>query len=65
MIKARLSNGGLILGITKENVERLQQGKPIKVEHAEIGTTSGDIFIVYGDTAQDLMDQLKPGFVEH
>lgn len=59
MLKARLKNGGLILGIDKINLEFLKKGMPIRVAHSEIGSTTDDIFIIYGDTMQHIIDELN------
>ncbi len=58
MIKARLSDGTLILGLSAENLKRLQQGKPILFDGHQLGYP-GKIAIVYGETedaiAKDLL----------
>lgn len=58
MIRARASNGTFILGICAENVKRLKEGKPILVSLAELGGTD-DVLIVYGDTPQDILRELR------
>lgn len=60
MIKARLSCGRLVLGITEDNVERLKQGYPLLVRHEEVGDTTGNIIIVYGFTLEQIKSQLEP-----
>lgn len=53
----------LVLGITKENVERLKQGRPIHVEGAPMGVDTS-VVIYYGETARDLIKQLKDAGIE-
>lgn len=60
MLKARLNTGALILGITAENVERILKGNPIRVRHDEVGDTTGDIVIMYGETLDDLIRLITP-----
>lgn len=62
MLKARLSNGDLVLGITDENVRRLKEGKPIRVNHAEVGDTQGDIYILHGETDGVLVEAIYEAF---
>lgn len=43
------------LGISRENVNRLVAGKPIRVDLAELGVTvDGGIMIYFGETERDL-----------
>lgn len=58
MIKARLSNGTFILGITADNVQQLKEGKPILVSLGQLGGTD-DIMIMYGDTILDIQLDLE------
>jgi hypothetical protein len=58
MIRARLTNGAFILGLTRENIERLQLGKPIIVSLAQLGGTD-DVCIMFGETQQDIMRELE------
>jgi len=57
VIKARLSNGTLILGLSRLNVERLQEGKPIHFDGRRFGYP-GDIAIVYGETEDSIAAEL-------
>lgn len=57
MLKARAGNT-VILGIDKENVKRLQEGKPIRVTGSDLGIAN-DIFIVYGKTLDDIQKELQ------
>ena len=57
MIKVKTTDNKIILGIDKENVNRLQKGKPIRVHGNELGIKQ-TIFIVYGDTLDDIVEEL-------
>ena len=56
MIKARTGNT-VILGIDKENVKRLKDGKPIRVRGSDLNVET-DIYIVYGETLNEVQRQL-------
>jgi hypothetical protein len=52
----------LLLGVDRENINRLTAGKPIIVR-AESLDLERDVMIVFGETLQDVADQLeKAGF---
>lgn len=57
MIKAKLSNGTLILGLTAENVMRMKEGKPIKFDGRPFGYP-GTIGICYGETEEAIVQDL-------
>lgn len=63
MIKARLTreDGTLVFvfGIDKENVARLKQGRPMKVDLKEMGG-SGEVLIHYRDTMAELEADFAP-----
>lgn len=49
------------LGLEKGNIERLMQGKPIRVSGESINMPGiSDIMIFYGETPQALYDIVKP-----
>lgn len=54
MIVAKMSNNGLLLGLTEENVKRLKANEPIINNH-----TGQDIYIMYGKTEFDIVNGLK------
>jgi hypothetical protein len=58
VIKARAGNL-IILGISEENVVRLKQGEPIKIDGHEMGL-EGDILIFYAPTTGDLIKTIQP-----
>ncbi len=48
----------LILGVDKENIRRLTNGHPIRCT-AESVNIDRDVMIIYGDTLQDVADELS------
>lgn len=50
----------ILLGVTEENVNRLKEGKPIRVDLAqfEVGL-EGDLVILYGKTHRAVVDDLN------
>ena len=60
MLKIRSGNK-IILGIDRDNVDRLKEGKPILIQGVDIGLDV-EICIAYGDDLQDILDELNlPG----
>lgn len=52
----------LVLGITRENVERLQAGQPIRVPRQALdkcGFEELEVFVLYGDELADLEAQVQ------
>ena len=47
----------IILGLSKENIRRLQKDRPIDIDLSELGL-SGHIFIFAGDTEESMTRQL-------
>lgn len=58
MIKAKLSNGAIILGLSALNIERLKADSPIKFDGRPLGFP-GDVFIVYGETEVAILHELN------
>lgn len=58
MIKAKLTNGDLLFGLSKENVNRLQKGQPIQFNLKDMGLEDRKVLIMYGETEQDIMAEL-------
>ena len=61
MIKAliRTSHGPIgFLGLTRENLDRLQDGRPIVVDLGEI-EMEGRVVITFGETADDVVEALQ------
>ena len=61
MIKARLSDTGLLIGLSKVNVERLQAGQPILFDLSAVGLPAGKCVILYGETEETIAKQLADG----
>jgi hypothetical protein len=63
MIKATMqTNEGkniVLLGLSKENLERLKEGKPIHINGSELGIAN-DILIMYGETEAHIYKELQP-----
>ena len=58
MIKAR-ANNVVIFGLSKKNIKRLQQGKPIAFEGKELGMKDFRFFIFAGDTEESMMKDME------
>jgi hypothetical protein len=67
MIKATsVLNGrrAVILGLSRKNTEALLEGKPMKIDLAELGMPeAGVVFIVGGETEQSIQAELAKYFV--
>lgn len=57
MIKAR-SGDLVILGLSRLNVEKLQEGKPIVFDGGEVGLTGARVLIMFGETENDIVREL-------
>jgi hypothetical protein len=68
-VKGRLQDGRLIifLGISERNVELLKQGRPIRVDLADMKVAPdesiGAIALFYGETEGAIVKQLQEGGV--
>lgn len=58
MIKAGGPNV-VLLGLSERNVELLKLGKPIQFDGKEIGIPGKKVFIMYGETEEDILDELR------
>ena len=58
MIKARAGNA-IVLGLSKINLDRLKEGKPIAFDGEEIGIPHRRIFIMYGETELEIIHELE------
>lgn len=47
----------LILGVDRENINRLTAGKPIRVTMESVGIER-DVLIIFGETLQDVTNEL-------
>ena len=64
MIKATLSNGDLVFGLSKENLTRLEKGEPIVFNLKDMGLEDRRVMICFGETEQDLYNDMKEHFVD-
>jgi hypothetical protein len=58
MIKAKLNNGDILFGLSKTNLELLQQGKPIVVNLKDLGLEDKKIIICFGETEDKIFEDL-------
>lgn len=58
MIKARSGNL-VIFGLSKLNIERMQEGKPVAFDGAEVGLDGVRIMIMYGETEIAIVHELE------
>jgi hypothetical protein len=61
VLRLKLSNGALVLGIDARNVEHFKAGHPLHFHGAEIGGFDGvtQLYIVYGETLRDVYDEIN------
>jgi hypothetical protein len=57
VVKAKMTDGSMLLGLSKMNIERLMEGKPIKFEGKDVGHP-GDIIIMYGETEEKIVEEI-------
>ena len=58
MIKARLGDSGLFIGLSLNNLERLQAGQPIAFDLSAVCLPAGLCVIMYGETEEVIAKQL-------
>lgn len=58
MIKAR-GRSAVLIGLSRDNVTRLMEGKPIRFDGAEIGIPGISFMIMGGETEQAMVDELR------
>lgn len=61
MIKGKINNTVVFLGITEKNVERLKKGDPILIKSQEI-KTDFDVVIIYGENMEVCAKQIEEAF---
>jgi hypothetical protein len=67
MFKARgVGNDGkdlVMLGLTRDDLDRLQSGKMVKIDTEQLGVDDGPtVFLLFGETAQDAETRLIESF---
>lgn len=61
MLKAKLSNGNVLFGLDRQNIERLTGGSPILIKKEDINLEF-DIYIFFGESLDDILKELEiPG----
>lgn len=58
MLKGKLTNGDIVFGLSKMNLELLQQGKPIVVKLKDMGLEDRKILICYGETEDKIYEDM-------
>ena len=58
MLKAKMADGLVLLGLEAQNIKRLLEGKPIVLNLQEIGLPERQIMIFYGATIEDMKAEL-------
>lgn len=58
MIKAALSNGTIIIGLSDENMRRLADNNPIKFNLRDLNLPDREVFIFNGRTEDSMSEQL-------
>lgn len=58
MIKARAGNA-VIFGLSKINIERLQEGKPIMFDGEPVGFPGMRFLIMFGETELSIIHELQ------
>lgn len=58
MIKAKLSNGTIILGLSKRNIELLMQKKPIVVNLKDLELEDRNVIIAFGESEEKLYEEM-------
>lgn len=62
MIKATISDGTIVLGLSDENIKRLSAGEPIKFNLKDLNLEDREVFIFNGRTEEsmyiDMLDMI-------
>lgn len=61
MIKARLRDTGLLIGLSAANLQNLQAGQPILFNLSAVGLPAGPCVIMFGETEDVIAKQLADG----
>lgn len=63
-IVARLTNGHFVIGLEAENIKRIKEDKPFFKRLADYGGPDVTIYLVYGETRDDIVRKLSGGITE-
>lgn len=61
MIKARLGDTGLLIGLSASNLKKLQAGQPILFDLSAVGLPAGRCCILFGETEEAIAKDLADG----
>lgn len=61
MIRIRLTDGTFLFGIEAENVRRMKDGQPIRIDLKPMGGTD-TLVLMYGETQGDIKRELETAF---
>ena len=64
-ILAKMEDRGVIIGLERGNIDKLIEGKPFHKNLAEFGGEMFDIIIIFGETQDDIVEQIKGGIDEN
>ena len=59
MLKAKTNTGDIIFGLSKQNIRKLKEGKPILINLEDLGLEKRRVMIFYGDTEKKMQDELN------
>lgn len=60
MVTAKTTDGTLIIGLTRKNIERMMSGDPVYMRPG-VHSVESPILIMFGETEQAIAEQLAPG----
>lgn len=63
MVKARIGNT-VLFGLSRENIDRLTKGKPIRIQGHDIGLPGQNFIIHFGETEEAIAVELDSLFHE-
>lgn len=58
MVKAVLSNGDILFGLSSENIKRLQAKQPIVINLKDMGLEDKKVIILFGETEDKIYEEL-------
>lgn len=59
MIKAILSTGTVVIGLSRKNLEALLKDRPINLQMSDMGLAPLQVLIVGGETERAIYEELK------
>lgn len=58
MIKAKMTNGDILFGLSEENIKLLKEKKPIVINLKDVGLEERKIIICFGETEDKIFKDL-------